>query len=175
MASYTNYQYIVLVGRPDPASETVAGLTYELLEDTGSVLADMMQPDSHEIAIRHCVWNSPQTVVILSSAYPTDVYNVLQMLRGRDVTILADSFIAEYQTIPVSHAQGLEYSFALDGIDIVKATDSIVGIVLMSSELPRVQVTRYNSSTVSHLLTYQNGLEEGDEAMTRYLEFSVTS
>ncbi|MFW9963178.1 MAG: hypothetical protein ACFFCX_06430 [Candidatus Sifarchaeia archaeon] len=175
MASYMDYQYVVLVGRPDPGSETVAGLTYEILEDTGSVLADMMQSGSHEIAIRHCVWNSPQTVVILSSAYATDVYNVLQILRGRDVTILDNSFIAEYQTIPVSHALNVEYSFSLDSIDMVKATDSIIGVVLRSSELPRIQVTRYNTSNTPHLLTHQNGLEEGDEAMTRFLEVSVTS
>ncbi|MFW9862152.1 MAG: hypothetical protein ACFFET_07655 [Candidatus Thorarchaeota archaeon] len=175
MASYTDYQYIVLVGRADPGSETVAGLTYEILEDTGSVLADMMQPDSHEIAIRHCVWNSPQTVVILSSAYSADVYNVLQILRSRNVTILADSFIAEYQIIPVSHALNVEYSFALDGIDMVKATDSVIGVVLMSSELPCIQVTRYNTTNTPHMLTHQNGLEEGDEAMSRFLEVSVTS
>ncbi|MFW9803504.1 MAG: hypothetical protein ACFFFC_12665, partial [Candidatus Thorarchaeota archaeon] len=174
MESYTQYPYIVLVGRPDSESDTVAGLTYSLLEDTGTVLEEMMEPDSHEIATRCGYWTNPQTIVILSEAYTTDVFTVLQVLRGRNITMLPDSVIIEYQTPIATDMAAYAYTFNVNEIDVLKATDMILSIALGGLALPRLVIHRYNATTSPYLLTSDNGLAEGEVSLDEYMEITLT-
>ncbi|MFW9932951.1 MAG: hypothetical protein ACFFDR_09875, partial [Candidatus Thorarchaeota archaeon] len=45
LSDYQDAPYVLLIGQPDPASTTASGLIYELLEESGSVLDDMMEED----------------------------------------------------------------------------------------------------------------------------------
>ncbi|MBE0527219.1 MAG: hypothetical protein IH631_09770, partial [Candidatus Thorarchaeota archaeon] len=174
MGKYVQYPYIVLVGRPDPESDTVAGLTYSLLADTGTVLEAMMEPDSHEIATRYGYWANPQTIVILSEAYSTDVFTVLQILRWRNVTVLPDYVLIEYQTQIANDMAAYTYTFNVNEIDVLKATDMILSITLGGLALPRLLIHRYDATTSPYLLTSDNGLAEGEVSLDKYLEITLT-
>ncbi|MFW9845898.1 MAG: hypothetical protein ACFFD6_04070, partial [Candidatus Thorarchaeota archaeon] len=175
LESYTESRFIVLIGRPDAESEGVCGVTHDLLADTGSKLVDMMDADSHEIAVRYSVWDDNQTVVILSEAAKSDVYKVIQILRGRDVTLLPGSILIEYNVPEVFHNWTYSYYFQLDDIDIVKTTDSIVSIALVELASPTIRINRYNGSNTPHQLTRETGLAENDIAIGSYLEVALTT
>ncbi|TFH08014.1 MAG: hypothetical protein E4H14_07290 [Candidatus Thorarchaeota archaeon] len=174
LESYTEYQYIVLVGRPDVESDTVAGLTYSLLEDTGTVLEEMAEPESHEIATRYGYWTDPQTIVILSEAYSTDVYTVLQILRGRDISVLPDFICIDYHTEIISHSETYGYAFNVNEIDTLKSTDTIISIALGNLAIPSLVIQRYNANTTPHSLTTESGLAAGDVSLGRYWEITMT-
>ncbi|MGY5874964.1 MAG: hypothetical protein RTU30_04395 [Candidatus Thorarchaeota archaeon] len=174
MTSYTGEEYVILIGRPDPDSDDICKITYDLLADSGSVLTNMMQPQSHEIAVRHGVWSDPQTIVMLSESDTSDVYKVIQILRGRDVTIFPDSVLLEYNVPEVFHNWTYSTYFLIDDIDIMKATDSVIGIALIEQASPTIRINRYDSSTTPNSLTPQTGLFANEIAIGRYLEVSVT-
>ncbi|MFW9964031.1 MAG: hypothetical protein ACFFCX_10730 [Candidatus Sifarchaeia archaeon] len=175
MSVYSGEEYIVIIGRPNPNSESVCGLTYNLLEDSGSVLVDMMQPQSHEIAVRYGVWANPQTIVILSDPETSDVYKAIQILRGRDVTMFPESVLLEYNVPEVFHNWTYSTYFLLDSIDIMKTTDLVVGIALIEEGSPTIRLSKYNEATTPHNLTIQNGLSSNEVAIGKYLEVTVTA
>jgi len=169
-----DYQYVILVGRPSSSATGIAGLVYDLLEDTGSMLTTMMDTDSDNIAVRYSVWNDPQTVVLMSGANTTDVFTVLQILKYFEVSLLPDSVLVKFNTFEVGHNVTVDYAFPVNSIDSVKATDAAVLLQLSGHATPSIQITKYNATTTPHLLTIYNGLVEGDTALGRYLDVSVT-
>ncbi|TFH09771.1 MAG: hypothetical protein E4H14_03830 [Candidatus Thorarchaeota archaeon] len=174
MTTYSGEEYIILIGRPDQDSESICGLTYDLLKDSGTVLMDLMQPQSHEIAVRNGVWSNPQTIVMLSEPEVSDVYKVIQILRGRDVTLFPDSVLLSYNVPEVFHNWTYSNYFLIDGIDIMKTTDSVVGISLIETAAPVIRISSYNISTTPQSLTLQNGLSSNEFAIGRYLEVNVS-
>jgi hypothetical protein len=64
--------------------------------------------------------------------------------------------------------------FMTDEMDMVRATDAVVGVGLEQSVNPSVQVTRYNASTTPHSLTQQLGLSAYEKAVGKYLEVKVS-
>ncbi|UCE08934.1 MAG: hypothetical protein JSW61_08030 [Candidatus Thorarchaeota archaeon] len=171
---YSDSQYIVLIGRPESESSTVGGLVYDLLGDTGSVLTDMMEPDSHEIATRYGVWSNPQTVVMLSQAFPEDVYSVLQILRGRNFTILPNMIALDYQKSVITDNETYHYSFLINEIDTLKTLDATLLVQLSGLARPSVQIVKYDASTTPHELVYSTGLVEGEVSLHKYLDVTIT-
>ncbi|TFH04039.1 MAG: hypothetical protein E4H14_15570, partial [Candidatus Thorarchaeota archaeon] len=175
LANHTDSPYVVLIGTPESESEKVGGVIYNLLDDTGDVLADMMNPDSHEIAVRYCVWNSSQTVVMLSQAYPSDVFFVLQILRGVNVTMDNGTILLQYPTPPVVDSETDPYSFNVDAIDVVKATDSVLSISLNLPVTPTLEITTFNETTTPCPLEPETGLVGYEEALGKYLDLTLTT
>ncbi|NVM52610.1 MAG: DUF4332 domain-containing protein [Candidatus Helarchaeota archaeon] len=174
LANHTNSSLIVLVGHPAPENDTVGGLIYNLLADTGTVLSEMMAPDSYKMVIRHGVWTSTQTVIMLSKAYPLDGYKVFSSIKTKNVTILPNSVFIEYTTTPMFHNQtDYGYGFQLDDLDVVKTTDSIVSIEFKNWTLPSIQITKYTGSTTPYSLTRHNGLNVGENALGKYLNVTL--
>ncbi len=175
LANHINASLIVLVGRPAPINGTVGGLIYNLLADSGTVLAEMMAPDSHKMVIRYGVWTSTQTVIMLSEAYPLDGFRVFSDIKARNITIGPNSFFVQYKTTPISHnTTHYVYGFQVDDIDAIKATDSIVSIQLEDWAIPSINITIYNESTISDSITRHNGLSVGSTALGKYLEITLT-
>ncbi|MHA2135752.1 MAG: hypothetical protein ACW99J_17995 [Candidatus Thorarchaeota archaeon] len=170
---YTAYQYIVIVGQPDADDYGVGGLSYDILEDTGDVVDGMMVLNSHEAAVRHGYWTDPQTVVIMSSAYESDLYPVLQMLRGWNITILSDLAVIEYNAYAILDNVTVAYAAFVNEIDTVKATDAIVSITLSGLARPELTIRRYNESTTPHQLTYATGLAEEEVSLGKYLDVDL--
>jgi hypothetical protein len=127
----------------------------------------MIATDSHEMAVWHGVWTPNQTVVLLSSSRPTDIYTVLSVLRSRGISILPNSAIVEYNIAPAE--------FIIYEIDTIKQTDSIVRIALSSPVIPTIQIRKYNESTTQYSLTHSNGLSSDEVSMGKYLDVSITS
>ncbi|MHA1908068.1 MAG: hypothetical protein ACW98Y_12285 [Candidatus Thorarchaeota archaeon] len=171
---YSESPYVVLVGRPDATSYSAAGLAYDLLSDTGSVLTEMMEPDSHEITTRYGVWTNPQTVIMLSQAYPADVYTVLQIFRGRNITILPDMAKLEYLNPVINDNSTYQYSFMMNEIDTFKMTDSMILINLNGLARPLLEVHRYNVSTTPQILSTATGLGADEVSLGYYLDVSIT-
>jgi hypothetical protein len=134
-------------------------------------------------AVRHGVWNETQTVVLLSQPYPQDHYRVLDILKGKIVTIQPDSATVEIiQSTLVGHPEGgslnhtaISYNFfEIAEIDTVKQTDSIVSAVLEQATNPTVEIHRYNASTTPFTLTHTSGLAAIEHAVGKYLEINVS-
>jgi len=172
--NYADSPYVVLVGRPDSDSNSVTGLMYDLLTDTGDTLTGMMEEDSRDIAIRFGVWTETQTVLMLSSAFPEDVFLVLQNLRGRNVTIRPDSVLLEYQTLQAVTHGSIAFAIVVNEIDTVRVTDSILTIYLSGAARLDVQITKFNATTTPHELTYTTGLHVNEVSLGIYLEISIS-
>ncbi len=173
-ANYTKSPYIVLVGKPAPENDTVGGLIYELLADTGSELAEMMKNDSHYVAVRYGIWTNPQTVVMLPQAYYLDVGKVISTLKGKNVTISQDSCTVVYQTAPIMHSNDtFYYGVKVDEIDTVKATDTVVSIILENWSLPIIQIHKYTPYTTHHHLNLFNGLKFGEKPVGKSIKIDA--
>ena len=181
LANYTDAPYIVLVGRPD-GNGTVGKLVSDLLADAGDVLAKMIESDDYRFAVRYGIWNSNQTIVLLSRPYPQDHCRVLDIFRSKVVTILPDSTTVEYiRSTYVEYPSGgslnhttISYSFLEIGeIDTVKQTDSVVSAILDLAASPIVEIRRYNASTTPFSLNQTNGLASNELAVGRYLEVNA--
>ncbi len=174
LTNHTNASHIILVGRPAPENDTVSGLIYDLLADTGSILSEMMAPDSDKLLVRHGVWTSCQTVIIVSQVYPLDAYKVFSSVKAKNVTILPNSVLVKYKTTPILHnTTAYNYGFELDEIDTVKTTDAIFSVVLGNWSRPTIQLTRYDQDTVPHPLEANRGLKLGEMALGKYLEVTM--
>jgi len=163
---HSDAPYIVLVGRPDAENGTAGSLIHDLLNDSGEVLTNMRESDSYRLAVRYGVWNRTQTVLMLSHPYHRDHYRVLNILKGRTVTILPDSATVAYFT-PNNF-------FEIDTIDTLKETDSVIAAALDEPVTLYVHMNRYNDSTIPFALTHASGLTGKDEALGRYLEIGVS-
>lgn len=183
LLNYHDAPYIVIVG--DPSGNGTAGqLVNSLLADCPDVLAKMMQPDdANRFAVRYGVWNETQTVVLLSQPYPQDHYRVLDILKGKLVTIQPDSATMEIiQSTMVSYPEGgslnhtaISYNFIeVAEIDTVKQTDSEVSVVLEQEANATIQLTRYNNATTPFALTHMSGLAANEDAVGRYLEITLS-
>jgi hypothetical protein len=183
LANYTNSPYIVLVGQPN-GNGTVGTLIYNIMLDSGDVLTNMVESDVNRLAVRYGLWNSTQTVVTLSTPYPSDHLRVLDILRSKTVTILPDSAIVKYNmSLAVHYAEGgsLNHTaissvfLSVDEIDTVKATDAtLLAILEQAVNGSSIQITRYNTTTTPFTLTNGSGLESYQQAVGRYLEISAS-
>jgi hypothetical protein len=166
LTNYSDAPYIVLVGRPDAENGTVGNLIHEMLQDTGDILTNMLESDYDRFAVRYGVWNSTQTVVMLSHPYPSDHYTVLNILKGMTVTVLPDSANVVYPT-PRDFLE-------IDTIDTLKETDSVIAAGFDETVTPCVEMSRYNASTTPFALTHASGLAREEEAVGRYLKIDIS-
>ncbi|MBN2231109.1 MAG: hypothetical protein JW779_16110, partial [Candidatus Thorarchaeota archaeon] len=165
--------YIVLLGRPNASGNAIEKLIYELLNDTGDVLDEMLVPGARALAVRYGVWTPTQTVVIMTEANELDVYTVLSALRGREVTILPNYARLDYST-PSPPIIAYQAFYSIAEIDFVKQTDAIVHLAGVVSSSFSIIVHRYNQTTTPTILSGSNGLVEGDQAVGKYLEVGIT-
>ena len=131
--------YLVLVGRPDAGNGTVGGLIHARLADSGDVLDQMLNSDHDRFAVRYGLWNSTQTVVMLSHPYPSDHYRVLNLLKGMRVTIQPDSATVVYRA-PRDF-------FEVHTIDTLKQTDSVITVGLDEPVTPWITMRRQSTFT----------------------------
>ena len=166
LANYTDASYIVLVGRPDAGNGTVGNITKTILVDSNETLTKMLESDYDRFAIKYGVWNSTQTVVMLSRPYPGDHWRTLTMLKTRRETVLPDSVEVEWPT-----PRDL---FRVDSENTIKATDSYIWVALDEAVTPKVKLSRYTAATTPVELTRASGLARYDKTVGRYLEINVS-
>jgi hypothetical protein len=166
LANYTDAPYIVLVGRPDAGNGTVGNITKTILVDSNETLTQMLESDYDRFAIKYGVWNSTQTVVMLSRPYPSDHWRALTMLKTKRETVLLGSVEVEWPT-----PRDL---FRVDSGNTIKETDSLIWVALDEAVTPRVRLSRYNAATTPVALTRGLGLAPYDTPVGRYIEINVS-
>jgi len=180
-ASHSQAPRIVLVGAPD-GGEPVGNLINSLLADTGDVLTNMIESDEHRLAVRHGVWTTTQTVVLLSHPLSTDHLRVLEILRRTTVSVMPDWSKVQYNLSTAVHypAGGsldhneISYNLVhIDEIDTVKQTDSIIIAAIEQAAEPTVEMNRYNDTTTPAPLNAASGLEAGEVALGKYLDVTL--
>jgi streptogramin lyase len=174
MVNHTNASRIVLVGEPDDGE--VWNLICQILEDCGDVLDDMRNTEQGRMAVRNGVWNDTQTIVMLANPLPMDHISVLGILREKTVTVFDNFVIVEYcKNLRVCDPDGNSYDFfALDEIDIVKRTDTMVsGIADEEDTRPRINITKYDSSTSPHVLDQTSGLKGWESSIGKYINVDI--
>jgi hypothetical protein len=166
LVNYTDEPYIVLVGRPDAGDGTVGNITHNILADDNETLTRMLESDYDRFAIKYGVWNSTQTVVMLSHPYPSDHWRVLTMLKTMRETVFPGSVEVEWPT-----PRDL---FRVDSENTLKETGSSIWVALDEAVIPRVRLSRYNASTTPVALTNATGMAYYDTQVGRYLEINVS-
>ena len=166
LANYTTEPYIALVGRPDAGNGTVGNITKSILADSNETLTRMLESDYDRFAIKYGVWNSTQTVVLLSRPYPADHWRALMMLKSLRETVLPGSVEVAWPT-----PRDL---LRVDSENVLKETDSFVWIALDEAVIPRVRLSRYTGATTPVALTTATGMAYYDTPVGRYLEINVS-
>lgn len=180
LSSYSDSSNIVLIGEPS-SGKPVGEMVTLLLSDAEDVLAGMMADDVNRMVVRYGLWTETQTILLLSKPYPADYLRVLQTLRSKTVTIEPDHVHVDYATslgvvYPAGgsseHGNETYEFFAVDMIDTLKHTDSLIYSVLEEPAEPWINVTR--SSTTSTILSDETGLSGYDHSIGKYLNISVS-
>ena len=161
LMNYSNASYIVLVGRPDAGNGTVGNITANILADSNETLNKMLESEYDRFAVKYGVWNSTQTIVMLTYPYPFDHWRVLTMLKGKRETVLQDSVELEWPT-PRDLIRA-------DSENTIKRTDSMIWIALEEAVTPSIKITRYNASTTPSTLTSRYSIGTG-----QYLDIEVS-
>jgi hypothetical protein len=180
VSTHAESSHIVLIGRPGSGTP-IGEMVSMLLSDAEDVLAAMVADDVNRMAVRYGVWAETQTVVLLSQPYPVDYLHVLQSLRSRTVTINPDHAHVDYATSlgvvypaggSTDHGNETYEFFAVNMIDTLKQTDSLIYAVLEEPAQPWIDVTR--SGEASTELSGETGATGYDHSLGRYLEVSVS-
>ena len=166
LANYSAVPYIVLVGRPDAGNGTVGNITRTVLADDNETLARMLDSEYDRFAIKYGVWNSTQTVVMLSLPYPSDHWRALMMLKSLRETVLPGSVEIAWPTP--------RDVLRVDSENVLKETDALVWIALDEAVIPRVKLSRYTGATTPVALTPATGMAYYDTPVGRYLEINVS-
>lgn len=159
IANYTDERYIVLVGRPDADNGTVGNITYNILVKNQDILASMLSSDTNRLFTGYGIWNSPQTVVMLSHSYSSDHFKILNILKSYTKQVKNGSVIIEYPT--------MRKLFRADGI---KEMDAFVQVYLEEAVQPTIILKNYNSSNLFVNIT---GLPANEIDVGKYLEINV--
>ncbi|NYT12820.1 MAG: hypothetical protein GKC03_09800, partial [Methanomassiliicoccales archaeon] len=174
LVNHTNASRIVLVGEPEEGE--VWSLICQILEDCGDVLDDMRNTEQGRMAVRNGLWNDTQTVVMLANPLPMDHISVLGILREKTVSVFENFVIVEYcKNLRTRGLDGTSYDFfAIDDIDVVKKTDTMVsGIADEEGTRPRINITKYDSSSSPHVLDQTSGLKAWETSLGKYIEVDV--
>jgi len=159
-------RYIVLLGDPTTEEGTAGSLVHDLLSDAPDVRESMNGSEDAHIAVRYGKWASEQTIVMLSRAYHSDHYRVIGILKSMTVKITDGVLTYNYHN-PRS-------CFKLDDIDTIKATDAAIWTQLDEMAVFSVDIAKYDEDGTPRRLTEDNGLEEGDVPIGKYIEVGVS-
>lgn len=181
MANYTNAPYIVLVGKPD-GNGTIGNLTRDILQDSGDVLNNMIASDVNRFAVRYGLWNNKQTIITLSTPYPSDHIRALNILKSKTVTINPDSASVEFNmSLAVNYPEGgtsdhkntSSILLSIDEIDTVKATDAtLLALLEENVNATSVQITRYSASNTPSTLNQASGMSSYEQSTGKYLNIT---
>jgi hypothetical protein len=161
LGEHTGARYIVLVGEPEPGEGTAGGIIYTILEDSGSVLAQMRDSEYERMAVRYGLWNDTQTIVMLSHVYDNDWIRVLGVLKSMRMTVTEGSVMVDYLNPRAC--------FLLDQMDTMRATDTFVWTRLDNMTTFSVGVDKLNEDEVVDSLSDSDALGAGEVAMDKYI------
>ena len=164
LANHSDEPYILLLGRPEKVNGTAGNITYNLLMDDEDTLNNMIDSVYDRIAVRYGVWNSTQTVVMLSEPYMYDHCRILDAFRSKEVTTSENSILIEYRA-----PRDL---FVVGSADSIKRTDSTIGVVLDNNVTPWIKMKRSGSARIQ--LSPGSGLVPGEASIGKYLEITVS-
>ncbi len=161
MNNHTNASHIVLVGRPSAGDGTAGNITYTILKESSDILAMMWDSDANRLFTDYGIWNSTQTVVMLSHPYPLDHFKVLSILKSFIKIVHDGSVIVQFQT-----------ARTIFSVEAIKETDSFIRVDMANAVIPTIEMTIYNTTTVPYPLSY--GLSADEKVVGKYLEINVS-
>jgi len=157
----TNASHIVVVGRPSAGNGTAGNITYTILKESSDILAMMWDSDANRLFTDYGIWNSTQTVVMLSHPYPLDHFKVLGILKSFIKIVGDGSVIVQFQTLRTTFS-----------VEAIKETDSFIRVDMANAVIPTIEMTIYNTTTVPYPLSY--GLSADEIVVGKYLEINVS-
>jgi hypothetical protein len=164
LMNHSDETYVLLLGRPENVNGTAGNISYNVLSNDEDTLSRMLASDYDRMAVRYGVWNSTQTVVVLSQPYMYDYCGILHTFRSQRVTTSSDSVLIEFMA-PSN-------IFVIDSADLVKRTDSTVGMVLDANVTPWIKIRKSGSSV--RTLTSGTGLASNEYAIGKDLDIMVS-
>jgi PKD repeat protein len=166
LSTHTGARYIVIVGPPDGEDGTAGALVNDLLDDSGEVLANMLASDANRMAVRYSHWTGEQTIVLVSTPYPSDHIRVLGILKSMSMSVSEGAISVEYHNARAC--------FKLDDMNTVQNTDATVWAKLDDMYTFSVDMELLDDETVGHEMSNQTGLEADEEAVGKYIRITVS-
>jgi hypothetical protein len=166
LANHTNARYIVLVGEPRDESGTAGYIIRGLVEEALQGPLDLLADSDGRLMVRYGVWSALQTVIVLTTPLEADLYAIVSILNGRNVTVLPGHVVSEYSS---STSLMLLYD-----ADTVRATDASAIVALNKPAMPIAALSKYDASTTPFELSDASGLAKHEIAMGRYLDIGIS-
>jgi len=166
LANHTSARYIVLVGEPKDEPGTAGDIIRGLLEEALQGPSDLVADPDGRLVVRYGVWNPLQTVIVLTTPLEADLYAVVSILNGMNVTVLPGFVVWEYSS--------LTNFISFTDPDTVRGIDASVMVGLNSPIMPIATMSRFDDSTTPFELSEASGLEKHDIAMGRYLGITIS-
>ncbi len=166
LENHTGERYIVLVGDPSNGAGTAGAIIRDCLGDTGEVLERMLASDADRLAARYGYWTGEQTIVMLSTPYPSDHIRVVGMLKSMTVTVGDGSISVQFLNA--------RSCFKLDDVDMVKETGSLVWTKLDDMATFNVSVAGYDGTTAPWEMDNTTGLEPVEVSLGRFVVIDVS-
>ena len=153
IGNYSSNPHILLVGRPGLEYNTAGNITYSILKDKPDVLARMEGSDYDRFYVDYDIWNTSQTIVMLSHPYPSDHYRVLDLFKTLNQTIEYPNIVSEFKA------------------DAIGEMGLFIWVELKNPVKPSIELKPYNGTNVPENFTY--GLS-GNELVAKYLDINVS-
>ncbi len=152
--NYSSKPNILLVGRPGLENNTAGNIIYSILNASSpDTLARMLESDYDRFYVDYDIWNTSQTVVMLSHPYPSDHYKVLDLFKTLNQTIEYPNIVSDFKA------------------DAIQEMGSFIMVELKNPVKPSIELIPYNETNIPHKFTY--GLY-GNEIGVKYLDINVS-
>jgi len=165
ISEYNGSRYIVLIGHPTMVEGTAGRVISDLLSDMGDVLELMSTSADDRCQVRYGVWNSTQTIVMLSSLYPGDANRVLGILKSMKMTVESGKVTVEYL-----NPRGC---FMLDSMTSTLATDTSAFCKFDHELTFNVEMSTSDDPSPMLPLSDLNGAGEDEVDMGKYVSFGI--
>lgn len=159
-------RYVVLIGDPASSEGTAGAVISDLLEDTPYIRDRMGTTEEAHMAVRYGAWTRVQTIVMLSSTYPSDQYRVIGTLKSMRVQVTEGALSFEHLAPRAC--------FSMDGVDTVLATDAAVYAKLDGMLTFTTSISAFDQGSAPHRLTAGSGLAPGEVPVGRYVQVEVS-
>ena len=161
---YKTAPYIVLIGRPDAGNETIGNISKNILLSSGENISKILHSDDYRFFLTYGVWNTTQTVIILTTPYRSDHWIVLNLLKNMQKTITSNTTVTIDFPTPRK----------MFDTDLIDELGCYLRVSLDQSVIPSITLTRYNTSSCPQPLNSATGLRSSHKSMGIFLEINVS-
>lgn len=154
IGNYSDRQSILFIGRPGMENNTAGNITRSILNySSPDALVKMQNSDYDRLYVDYDIWDTNQTVVMLSHPYPSDHYRVLEMFKTLSGKIEYPDVVSNFKA------------------DAIAEMGLFVMVDLIKPVKPTIELNHYDETNVPNNLAY---VLSGNELSVKYIDINVS-